>query len=158
MFALINLNIQRKFTGGHALALYENCFRFVAVGSTGWLDLGLFRRLMGVEDSAYYQTFKHLNAKIIKPAVAEVNKVSDILVTPETRKQGRAEQLRRVQTLVAARSPTRRDADRRMLGSTLNDGAARADFERHGWMSALNTQAIFAFWQELEPGAFEDVS
>jgi len=48
------------------------------------------RRLMGVEDSAYYQTFKHLNAKIIKPAVTEVNKVSDIIVTPETRKQGRA--------------------------------------------------------------------
>lgn len=48
-----------------------------------------FRRLMGVEDSEYYQSYKHLNAKIIKPAVAEVNKVSDIVITPEIRKQGR---------------------------------------------------------------------
>ena len=58
---------------GHALALYENCYRFVRTGSTGWWPLDLFRRLMGVDDSVYYETFKHLNAKIIKPAVAEVN-------------------------------------------------------------------------------------
>ena len=90
VFALINLNIQRRFTSGHALALYENCYRFVRTGSTGWWPLELFRRLMGVNDSAYYETFKHLNAKIIKPAVAEVNKTSNIIVTPETRKMGRS--------------------------------------------------------------------
>ncbi len=90
IFALIDLNIQRRFSSGHALALYENCFRFVRVGSTGWWDLDTFRRLMGVADSDYYQTYKHLNAKIIKPAVAEVNKTSNILVTPQVRKQGRS--------------------------------------------------------------------
>ena len=36
------------------------------------------------------QKDKHLNAKIIKPAVAEVNKASNIEVTAEFRKQGRA--------------------------------------------------------------------
>jgi len=36
VLSLINLNIQRRFTGGHALALYENCYRFVRTGSTGW--------------------------------------------------------------------------------------------------------------------------
>jgi len=90
VFALINLNIQKRFSSGHALALYENCYRFVRTGSTGWWPLDLFRRLMGVDDSAYYQTFKHLNAKIIKPAVAEVNKASNIQLTVELRKQGRA--------------------------------------------------------------------
>jgi len=89
IFALINLNIQRRFTSGHGLALYENCFRFVRTRSTGWWEIGLFRRLMGVADSTYYESFKHLNAKIIKPAVAEVNKTSNIEVTPEFRKQGR---------------------------------------------------------------------
>ena len=89
VFALINLNIQRRFTSGHALALYENCYRFVRTGSTGWWSLDLFRRLMGVDGSAYYGTYKHLNAKIIKPAVAEVNKSSNILIEPEVRKMGR---------------------------------------------------------------------
>ena len=45
---------------------------------------------MSVGDSHYYETFKHLNAKIIKPSAVEVNKSSNIIVTPELRKTGRA--------------------------------------------------------------------
>ena len=90
IYALINVNIQRNFSSGHGLALYENCYRFVRTGSSGWWTLETFRKLMGVEGSAYYETFKHLNAKIIKPAVAEVNKTSDITIEPEFRKKGRA--------------------------------------------------------------------
>jgi hypothetical protein len=89
VFALINLDIQRRFASGHALALYENCYRFVRVRSTGWWPLETFRRLMGVDGSSYYETFKHLNAKIIKPAVAEVNRTSNITLTPELRRKGR---------------------------------------------------------------------
>ena len=254
VFALINLNIQRKFTSGHALALYENCYRFVRTGSTGWWPLELFRRLMGVDGSEYYAVFKHLNAKIIKPAVTEVNRTSNIVVEPEIRKRGRAvtdirfritenpqlaildlddgagvrrsdvyERLRglgvsdrlarqwiaehgeaqvseklayvgaqrgvknpvgyltaalrgdfaatavaaptserakllaKVRDLAASRTPTQRDADRRLFLSMIEDPDARADFERHGWMSALNTVSIRAFWEELAPEAFADL-
>jgi len=90
VFALINLNIQRRFTSGHALALYENSHRFIRTGATGWWNLDLFRSLMGVGDSPYYETFKHLNAKSIKLLVTEVNKSSNIIVTSELRKTGRA--------------------------------------------------------------------
>ncbi|WP_124084782.1 replication initiation protein [Pseudogemmobacter humi] len=241
VFALINLNIQRRFTSGHALALYENCYRFVRRGSTGWWTPDLFRRLMGVADSPYYDEFKHLNARIIKPAVAGVNKTSNIVVTPELRKMGRvvteirfriaenpqlsildpddgeghrntevyarlralgvsdrlarqwiaehgephlrhkldyvaeeggesepgvsprdpkaplsprAQRLERIQALAAARTPTQRDADRRMFLARLS-GPRHDDFERHGWMSALNAEAIAAFWEEVSPGAFD---
>lgn len=256
VFALINLNIQRRFTSGHALALYENCYRFVRTGSTGWWSLDLFRRLMGVSDSPYYEVYKHLNAKIIKPAVAEVNKTSNIVVTPEVKKLGRqvteirfkiaenpqlsildlddgegqrksdvyarlralgvsdrlarqwmsehgedhvrakidfvagqggvknpvgyltaalkndygterggfaakpttprARRLARIQELAAARKPTQRDADKRLFMARLS-GSLREDFERHGWMSALNADAIAAFWEDLSPGAFDDL-
>ncbi|QUJ78390.1 replication initiation protein [Sulfitobacter albidus] len=253
VFALINLNIQRSFTSGHALALYENCYRFVRTGSTGWWSLDLFRRLMGVADSSYYEVYKHLNAKIIKPAVAEVNKTSNIVIRPEIRKRGRAvtdirflieqnpqlsimniddgaglrqmpvygqlrelgvsdrlarqwlgahgedyvrekldyvagqggvsnpvgyltaalredyarpqevaaeltpaqrtraARLNSLQARIAARTPTQRDVDRRAFASRIKDAAARDDFERHGWMSALNADAIWAFWEELSP-------
>ena len=259
VFALINLNIQRRFTSGHALALYENCFRFVRTGSTGWWSLDLFRRLMGVDGSAYYESYKHLNAKVIKPAVAEVNKTSNILIRPETRKRGRAVtdirfliaenpqlaildlddgagvrhgevygrlrelgvsdrlarqwltshgeaqvaakldyvgtrrnvksmvgylsaalegdfgaegqgaevpdaagslQARRlgcVQAAVRARSPTQRDADRRLFLSQLADPGRRADFERFGWMSPLNKAAVLAFWEEIDPEIFAGI-
>ncbi len=288
IFALINLNIQRRFTSGHALALYENCFRFVRTGSTGWWPLELFRRLMGVEDSAYYENFKQLNAKIIKPAVAEVNKSSNIVLTPEFRKQGRAvtelrflirenpqlamfeiddgegvrnsqtyrrlqemgvsdrlarqwisehgevhvrgkldyvagqggvkspvrylaaalrddyaapddqedgpspealaraehrrvqeararqaeaareaevaearrvraARLARVRDLVAACDDDTRARDRQMFLSQLGGELERADFARHGWASALNASAICAFWEERQPGLFDDL-
>ncbi|MBL3554112.1 replication initiation protein, partial [Rhodovulum sulfidophilum] len=55
---------------------------------------------------------------------------------------------------LAARKPTQRDADKRLFMARL-DAAARDDFERHGWMSALNAEAIAAFWEELHPGAFD---
>ena len=258
VFALINLNIQRRFTSGHALALYENCYRFVRTGSTGWWPLDLFRRLMGVDGSAYYETFKHLNAKIIKPAVAEVNKTSNIILTPETKKtgravtdirfrirenpqlaildiddgegvrhgpvyarlralgvsdrlarqwlsahgekqvlakldyvesrpnvksmvgyltaalegdfqtvadgggsgegpapNGRAEVLRRILEAVKARTPTQRDADRRLFLSQISDRRMREDFEKHGWMSPLNATRITIFWEEMSPGLME---
>ncbi|WP_164660170.1 replication initiation protein [Tropicibacter sp. Alg240-R139] len=90
IYALINVHIQRNFTSGHGLALYENCYRFVRTGSTGWWSLDIFRKLMGVDGSSYYESFKHLNAKIIKPAVAEVNRNSDIEITAEFKKKGRA--------------------------------------------------------------------
>jgi hypothetical protein len=89
IFAMINLSVQRNFNSGHALALYENCYRFVRTGSTGWWDIQLFRRLMGVDESEYYHVFKHLNAKVIKPAVAEVNAVSNIRLIPELERRGR---------------------------------------------------------------------
>ena len=249
VFALINLNIQRRFTSGHALALYENCYRFVRTKSTGWWSLDLFRRLMGVDDSPYYQSYKHLNAKIIKPSVAEVNKTSNIVVTPEVRKRGRevvdirfrisenpqlaildmddgagvrnapvyarllamglsdrlarqwiaehgeaqvaeklayvtgqngvenpvkylkaalrddyraqvsepsrpevaarAAKLEKVRDLAAARTPTQRDADKRLFLTQLTETRQRDDFERHGWMSAINFEAIVDFWDEM---------
>ena len=263
VFALINLNIQRRFTSGHALALYENCYRFVRTGSSGWWPLDLFRRLMGVEGSAYYEVFKHLNAKIIKPAVAEVNKTSNIILTPETKKTGRAvtdirflirenpqlaildmddgtvtrhgpvyarlratgvsdrlarqwlsvhgeeqvaakldyvdakegvrskvsylsaalegstgqgvgqgataagavgassaraERLRAVLAAVNARTPTQRDADRRLFMRQLSDAKLRDDFERHGWMSPLNAEGVAAFWAEMSPEIFGSIA
>lgn len=90
VYALINLNIQKRFSSGHGLTLYENCYRFKNTGSTGWWEIETFRRLMGVDDSEYYQNFKHLNAKIIKTAVKEVNRTSDILIEPEFKKMGRS--------------------------------------------------------------------
>ncbi|MBO9479586.1 replication initiation protein [Shimia sp. R11_0] len=256
VFALINLNIQKKFTSGHALALYENCYRFIRTGSTGWWSMELFRRLMGLDGSSYYESYKHLNAKVIKPAVAEVNKTSNILIEPETRKKGRvvseirfrikenpqlaildiddggglrhgpvygklrelgvsdrlakqwisaygedqvgekldyvrqrkdvksmvgylstalkedygatpeaapvsatqsdrAERLKRVQAAINKRTPTQRDADKRLFASQLDDEVARGDFERFGWVSPLNVRAIFTFWEEMDPEIFE---
>lgn len=90
IYASINMEVQRQFRSGHALALYENCYRFKKVGSTGWWPIQTFRRLLGVGESEYYKSFKHLNAKIIKPVTKEINTHSDIEIEAEFKKSGRS--------------------------------------------------------------------
>lgn len=85
----INLAIQREFSSSYALILYENCVRFKDIKTTGLWDIDDFRRLLGVDSVPSYQEFKVLNARIIKPAVKEVNRHSDIIIKPYFIKNGR---------------------------------------------------------------------
>lgn len=90
VYATINIKIQRKLQRGYSLSLYENCLRYKNVGSTGWWEIGKFRRLLGVE-GVYYDPFKVLNGKIIKPSVEEINKSdsSEIYIEPEFQREQR---------------------------------------------------------------------
>jgi hypothetical protein len=67
----------------------------------------------------------------------------------------RARHLKRITELVAARSPTQRDADKRLFMGRIEGAAARLDFENHGWMSALNAEQIVVFWVDLSSGTFD---
>jgi hypothetical protein len=89
IYSKINLSVVRDMRSAHALVLYENCYRFIELGHTAWWDLETFRKLMSIEDVQSYQEFKSLNRNVIKPAVAEVNKLSNIQVELETRQKGR---------------------------------------------------------------------
>ena len=89
IYATLNLEIQKNFVKGHSLTLYENCARFKKVGTTGWIALETFKKLMGVEDSTQYKVFKSLNQKVIKPAVKEINNLSDLTVGVEYQKEKR---------------------------------------------------------------------
>jgi hypothetical protein len=88
IYTLININVQRQFSGGYALALYENCLRFKRTGSTGWIPVETWRRLLGA-DASMYDEFKHFSAEVIKKAVREINQVSNIVVTPEYKREAR---------------------------------------------------------------------
>jgi hypothetical protein len=68
----------------------------------------------------------------------------------------RTKRLTRLRDLVASRTPTQRDADKRLIMARIDQPAARLDFENHGWMSQLNADAIVAFWGDFMPGALED--
>ncbi len=88
VYARINLAVQERFGSGYALALYENCVRFRKVGSTGWIGLDRWRDLLGVEPGQY-PAFKYLNRDVLKPAVEEVNRYSDIHVELHRKREGR---------------------------------------------------------------------
>lgn len=89
-FAEIALRMQRVFRSEHALALYENTRRFLIQGETPWIPIDTFRTLMGVKDKPYYDEYKYLSARLIKPAMKQVNECSDILVQLKTKRRNRA--------------------------------------------------------------------
>lgn len=88
VYARINLDIQTRFTSQYALALYENCLRFVRTGSTGWLSVGDWRGLLGVSEGQY-PAYKAFRQHVLSPAVQQVNSVGHIEVEMETRREGR---------------------------------------------------------------------
>ncbi len=92
VFSIVNLQIQKLFSSGYAFSLYENCHRFKNVGSTGFWDLDVFKKMMGIDpkEDTVYKEFKYLNNQIIKPAMKEVNKVTDIHLEIELKKKGKS--------------------------------------------------------------------
>lgn len=59
IYAKINIGMQRRFDGGYALTLYENCIRYKSIGTTGWWEIDKFRKIIGA-DSKIYDEFKYL--------------------------------------------------------------------------------------------------
>lgn len=88
IFSKIDLRIQRLFRSGYALALYENCLRFIEVGQTGTYDVQTWRELLGATEDVY-QEFKYFKRAVLLPAIAEVNAVSNISLGLVMFKQGR---------------------------------------------------------------------
>lgn len=88
-FAKIDLRVQKRFSSNYALNLYESCQPFRAAGSTGFLPLETWKRLIGVEEGGAYAEFKNLNRKIIKPSLEEISAVSGDRYSVRYRKEGR---------------------------------------------------------------------
>jgi plasmid replication initiation protein len=88
IYAIINIGIQQRFEGSYALTLYENCLRYKSVGTTGWLELDVFKKIMGANYPMYGE-FKYLKRNVIDKPIEEINRVSDIQLLAEFKKQGR---------------------------------------------------------------------
>ena len=92
MYARLDLDLQRQFDSKYGLALWELCADYLGsgreYGETPFIPLEAFRKLMGVTE-AMYNSFKKLNQKVIGPAVAEINRVSDFHVMADYQRHGR---------------------------------------------------------------------
>jgi hypothetical protein len=92
MYARLSLSMQNKFESKHAQALWELSADYLGaareVGATPIIPLEEVRFLMGIQEGEYPE-FMRLNGKVIKPAINEINKVSDFRVTVDYQRQGR---------------------------------------------------------------------
>ena len=92
VYAKLNLRLQNRFRSRYALVLWEICFDYFDTdrdqGETPFIPLETFRELMGIEADEY-QTFKALNQFVIKPAIKEINDLTDYHVEVEHKRLGR---------------------------------------------------------------------
>ena len=92
VYTKLNLRLQNRFKSQYGLVLWEVCFDYFDVsrdeGETPFIPLASFRELMGIKGNEYPE-FKHLNAVVIKPSLAEINKETDYFVEVELKRIGR---------------------------------------------------------------------
>lgn len=89
-FAQLDLPSLIALRGKHALKLWRICkiYKDTLTGSTGWQTVEQWRKVFGLKNSEY-PTFFEFNRTVIKKAIAEINKVSDMRIKAEYRKNGR---------------------------------------------------------------------
>ena len=92
VYAKLNLRLQNRFTDRHALILWEICFDYFDTardhGETPFIPLETFRELMGVTPDKY-PAYKTLNQCVIKPAIKEINELTNFFVEIEHKRIGR---------------------------------------------------------------------
>jgi hypothetical protein len=92
IYARINLSLQNKFESKHAQTLWELCTDYLGAvreqGETPYIPLDQFRDLMGISEEKY-SLFKLLSQWVLKPALAEINRLSDFRVSMDYQRQGR---------------------------------------------------------------------
>jgi len=88
LYGRLNMLVQAKFQSTYGLALYENCIRYQNIAQTPWLEILKFRKLMGIEEGKY-KIFRDFKSRVLNKAIAEVNKLSPIFISPQFQKKGR---------------------------------------------------------------------
>ena len=92
VYAKLNLRLQNRFRSRYALVLWEICFDYFDTdrdqGETPFIPLEVFKGLMGLEKDEY-PIFKEINRNVIKPAIKEINDLTDYHVEIEHKRIGR---------------------------------------------------------------------
>jgi len=92
IYTKLNLRLQNRFTSRYALILWEVCFDYFDIargeGETPFIPLEKFRELMGVGEDDY-PVYKELNRNVVKPAIKEINDLTNYAVEVEQKRVGR---------------------------------------------------------------------
>ena len=92
IYTKLNLRLQNRFTSRYALILWEVCFDYFDTdrdqGETPFIPLKTFKTLMGLEGTDY-PVYKVLNQSVIKPAIKEINDLTNYHVEVEQKRLGR---------------------------------------------------------------------
>ena len=89
IYAKLNLRLQNRFKNQYALVLWEVCFDYFDTdrdqGETPFIPLATFKDMIGLEPDEY-PVFGFLNRDVIKPAIKEINDLTDYHVEIEQKR------------------------------------------------------------------------
>lgn len=88
-FTSYQLKQVSQLTSKYAIRLYELLIAWREVGKTPQIDLADFRQKIGIEDTEY-ERMHHFKARVLDPSIKQINEHTDITVTYEQHKKGRA--------------------------------------------------------------------
>ena len=92
IYTKLNLRLQNEFKGQYALILWEICFDYFdtdrSQGETPFIPLETLRELLGIEKDEY-PLFPELNRTVLKPALNEINALTNYHVEVEQKRIGR---------------------------------------------------------------------
>ena len=92
IYAKLNLRLQNQFSSRYALVLWEVCFDYFDTdrdqGETPFISIETFKELLGLGKDDY-PIFSEFNRSVIKPAIKEINDLTNYLVEVEQRRIGR---------------------------------------------------------------------
>lgn len=91
VYAMIDMNMVRRFRRGPSLAIWEFCVRFEKLNLTAEVPWEEFRdMIMGEQgDKTTYLIYKAFNSKVLKPAIAEINAETNHTIKLVETKSGR---------------------------------------------------------------------
>lgn len=104
LWTKVKIDIANLFSSRYALSLYENCLRYAKVGTTGWKEVDEWRSLIGIPETATYKTFGVVNKKILKPAIDQINRLSDLSIAPGFKRRGRGGAFNKMRFLITTKS------------------------------------------------------
>ena len=92
IYAKLNLRLQNRFRSQYALVLWEVCFDYFDAdrdqGETPFISIETFKELLGLEKNDY-PVFSEFNRSVIKPAVKEINDLTNYHVEVEQKRVAR---------------------------------------------------------------------
>lgn len=92
IYAKLNLHLQNRFRSQYALVLWEVCFDYFDAdrdqGETPFISIETFKELLGLEKDDY-PVFSEFNRSVIKPAVKEINDLTNYHVEVEQKRVAR---------------------------------------------------------------------
>ena len=88
LFTRYKLKYVMSMRSAYGIRLYELCLQWTAFRSEVEYDVDEFRHIMGLDGK--YERTDNLKAKVIKPAIRDVNAHTDLAVTFGERRRGRA--------------------------------------------------------------------